>query len=126
MFGPIKRRELIMTKEKNAQVSTTPKSPLDEVLLHFPEVRTGHIVGRVGMVGPSGSGIEWTFRLPDASYWLVRIGFNKEPKKTQLDPEMAEYLERVWQEMGDDAIGEEVSGWKWASREFFEITEEGP
>jgi hypothetical protein len=102
---------------------TTAKSPLDIVLLHFPEVRQGTIIGRCGVSGQSGS-IIWYIRMPDASYCKVQIGLNQKPSKTPLDPDLADHLEAVWQGMGDAALGEESEGWKWSSFEFTEIAED--
>ena len=82
---------------------TAAKSPLDIVLLHFPEVRQGTIIGRCGVSGQSGS-IIWYIRMPDASYCKVQIGLNQKPSKTPLDPDLADHLEAVWQGMGDAAL----------------------
>jgi hypothetical protein len=106
-----------------ACISTTAKAPLDDVLLHFPEVRLGTIVGRAGIAGKHGGGIIWTFRLPDASYCRVQIGFITNPIKALLKPEIADELEEVWQDMGDDALGKEHAGFKWASDEFMDIAD---
>ena len=82
---------------------TAAMSPLDIVLLHFPEVRQGTIIGRCGVSGQSG-GIIWYLRMPDASYCKVQIGLNQKPSKTPLDPDLADHLEAVWQGMGDAAL----------------------
>ena len=106
------------------QPKEAAQSPLDVVLLHFPEVRHGTIIGRLGVAGQSGNGTVWYFRMPDASYCKVQIGFSRKPAKRPLDPDLATVLEEAWHDMGKDALGEEAAGWKWSSDEFAERAEE--
>jgi hypothetical protein len=110
-----------MAKKTRSKITQQPQSPLDLILLHFPEVRQGTIISWMA----SSDGVrEWHFRMPDASYCKVRLGFKIQPTKTPVDPDLADRLEQVWHDMGDDALGKELQGWRWASDEFSEVAED--